>query len=74
MAIMFDESTEQLVIYCRYIVKDTGELESCFLKVINILGPSETDDADGEGDTHSCQFKCRCNYNSHLSLSESKLT
>ena len=56
MAIMFDESTdctitEQLVIHCRYIVNDTGELQSCFLKVIDVLGPSETDDADGEGDT-----------------------
>ena len=56
MAIMFDESTdctvtEQLVIHCRYIVKDTGELQSHFLKVIDILGQSESDDADGEGDT-----------------------
>ena len=56
MAIMFDESTdctitEQLVIHCRYIVKDTGELQSYFLKVIDVLGPSETEDTDGEGDT-----------------------
>ena len=56
MAIMFDESTdctitEQLVIHCRYIVKDTRELQSYFLKVIDVLGPSETEDTDGEGDT-----------------------
>ena len=56
MAIMFDESTdctitEQLVIHCRYIVKDTGELQSYFLKVIDVLGSSETEDTDGEGDT-----------------------
>jgi len=35
-AIMFDKSTdctitEQLVIHCRYIVKDIGELQSQFL-------------------------------------------
>ena len=47
MAIMFDESTdctitEQLVIHCQYIVKETGELQSYFLKVIDILGQSET--------------------------------
>ena len=40
MAIMFDESTdctitEQLVIHCRYFVKNTGELQSYFLKVID---------------------------------------
>ena len=57
MAIMFDESTdctitEKLVILCRYIGKDTGELQPYFLKVIDILGQSKTDNADGEGDTH----------------------
>ena len=56
MAIMFNESTdctvtEQLVIHCRYIVKNTGELQSYFLKVIDVLRPLETDDADGESDT-----------------------
>lgn len=53
IAIMFDESTdctitEQLVIHCRYIVKETGELKSHFLKVIDVLGPSET--SEGECD------------------------
>ena len=44
IAIMFDESTdctvtEKLVLHCRYIEKDTGELKSNFLKVIDALGP-----------------------------------
>lgn len=56
VALMFDESTdctitEQLVVHCRYIVKDTGELQSYFLKVIDVLGPSGTDNADGEGES-----------------------
>ena len=56
MAIMFDESTdctitEQLVILCRYIIKDTGVLQPYFLKVIDVLGQSKSDNADGEGDT-----------------------
>ena len=55
MAIVFDESidctiTEQLVILCRYIIKDIGELQPYFLKVIDVLGQSKTDNADGEGD------------------------
>ena len=53
IAIMFDESTdctvtEQLVIHCRYIEKDTGKLKSHFLKVIDALGPCES--AEDEGD------------------------
>ena len=56
IAIMFDESTdctvtEQLVIHCRYIVKDTGELQSQFLKVTDVLGPSGSESSEGEGDT-----------------------
>ena len=31
-------------------MKDTGELQSYFLKVVDVLGPLETDDAD-DGDT-----------------------
>jgi len=53
IAIMFDESTdctvtEQLVLHCRYIEKDTGELKSHFLKIIDALGPCES--VEGEGD------------------------
>jgi len=56
VAIMFDESTdctvtEQLVIHCRYIEKDTGELQSQFLKVIDVLGPSESETSEGESDS-----------------------
>ena len=50
---MFDESTdcivtEQLVLHCRYFEKDTGELKSHFLKVIDALGPCES--VEGECD------------------------
>ena len=56
IAIMFDESTdctvtEQLVLHCRYIEKDTGELKSNFLKVIDALGPCES--VEGESDRYS---------------------
>ena len=45
MTIIFNESTdctitEQLVIHCRYIAKDTSELQSYFLKVTDVLGLS----------------------------------
>ena len=41
---MIDETTdctitEQLAVHGRFINKDTGNLESHFLKVINVLGP-----------------------------------
>ena len=53
IAIMFDESTdctvtEQLVIHCRYIVKDTVELQSQFLKIIDVLGPSGSETSEGD--------------------------
>ena len=56
IAIMFDESTdctvtEQLVLHCRYIEKDTGELKSNFLKVIDALEPCES--VEGESDRSS---------------------
>ena len=56
IAIMFDESTdctvtEQLVLHCRYIEKDTGELKSNFLKVIDALGLCES--VEGESDRSS---------------------
>ena len=60
VAIMFDESTdctvtEQLVIHCRYILKDTAtgelQLQSKFLKVIDVLGPSESETSEGESET-----------------------
>ena len=58
VAIMFDESTdctvtEQLVIL--YILKDTAtgelQLQSKFLKVIDVLGPSESETSEGESET-----------------------
>ena len=50
---MFDESTdcmvtEQLVLHCQYIEKDTGKLKSHFLKVIDALGRCES--VEGECD------------------------
>ena len=56
IAIMFDESTdctvtEQLVLHFLYIEKDTGELKSNFLKVIDALGPCES--VEGESDRSS---------------------
>jgi len=51
IAIMFGTDctiTEQLVIHCRYIVKDTNELQSQFLKVIDVLGPSESEISEGD--------------------------
>ena len=44
ISIMFDETTdctatEQLAVHGRFINKDTGALESHFLKVIDVLGP-----------------------------------
>jgi len=47
IAIMFDESTDytvtkQLVLPCQYIEKDTGELKSHSLQIIDALGPCES--------------------------------
>ena len=57
-SLMFDETTdctmsEQLAIHGRYILKETGELRTHYLEVIDILEP-EIDAVRSEGDSESC--------------------
>ena len=57
-SLMFDETTdctitEQLTIHGRYIDKQTGELKSCYLTTIDVLGP-ELEAIKFGGDTDTC--------------------
>ena len=59
-ALMFDETTdcsvtEQLAIHGRYICKNSGELKTCFLKVIDVLQPEI--DGSSSNDT-TCVSVC----------------
>lgn len=56
--LMFDETTdctitEQLAIHGRYIDKQTGELKTCYLSTIDVLGP-ELEAIKSGGDTDTC--------------------
>ena len=57
-SLMFDETTdctitEQLAIHGRYIDKQTGELKTCYLSTIDVLGP-ELEAIKSGGDTDTC--------------------
>ena len=59
-SLMFDETTdctvtEQLAIHGRYISKETGELKTHYLTVIDVLGPEiEALRSGGDGNAESC--------------------
>ena len=57
-SLMFDETTdctitEQLAIHGRYIDKQTGELKTCYLTTIDVLGP-ELEAIKSTSDAETC--------------------